>query len=409
MNNDNNDEIIDYDFLERDIISLCKEINCADLNCIETNEDVQLLTYYIDTIFKSANMNTKIGITRLMSKIGRICSKQLLNTYISDYINKKNYEQTILLSTKIQTILKTQDETKPYILILIESHGLDTQESLEPNNNVLMYNLSSVPGIYSNIFDDNEPLYLLEKIQNMVQSSTEPISFKEVTDNLSGISVNSNAYDIRTRYIRNINNSFIYPSEKIKQMQKYSKYSCRLTKPIKDKVYTFAKIYRPGIHVVYGNFLSSELMDYRGELINLITPDGLRKFNELFDKESFFSENIFKSGREASTIPPIMIDNRLSVKLSDIIKYFDEFGISNIGIIDLSCRNFSNQELLSDNNIIHKQMVVEEIPTRCPSNLFGGASQKGFKQRKQNNIKKKTNNNKKYKYKKQNKTIKINK
>lgn len=94
-----------------------------------------------------------------------------------------------------------------------------------------------------------------------------------------------------------------------------------------------------------------------------------------------------------------MIDNRLSVKLSDIIKYFDEFGISNIGIIDLSCRNFSNQSLLSDNNIIHKQMVVEDIPVKCPSNLFGGS-----RRRRKNN-----NKNKKYKYKKQNKTIKINK
>ena len=175
--------------------------------------------------------------------------------------------------------------------------------------------------------------------------------------------------------------------------QKYANYACRVTKPIKDKGYTFTGILNPGIYVIAGvnlNININEANEY-DRLINLLIPEDLMFFNELFGKDQDYGSDIFQNPfdefYQTYEFPKTIFNNQINLQLQNINTYFNDLGINNVGYIDFSCRGSTQ---MSENER-HLQMIIEEMgaSNKCGQfPVFGGVKHKNAKNKGKNKSKK---------------------
>jgi len=265
----------------------------------------------------------------------------------------------------------------PFITVLIISHGVDLPYKMpyNENTNMLMYNLSSVPNIVSKSFRDDDLETTLNYIMQILNNN--PSRYIDIVNNLS---------ELKETYISNIKN--IPVSNEIDFFaKKYADYACRVTKPIKNKALVFTNIINPGIYIVAGVNLNINITEEHDNIINLLIPEDLAYFNELFNKDSEYGNNIFHNPfdefYEEFGFPNIIFNNKKTILLSSITSYFNSLGINNVGYIDFSCRG---ENAMCD-IVRNKQMVLEEMGSsnKCGQfPVFGGKKRKSRKTKKNN-------------------------
>lgn len=353
----------------------------------KTNE----LKYYdvvvkmIEELFNSP-FKSQLYLTRLLelSQNRIICEKF---RYI---VTKTMFTKQLEIQEKYRTQFYNTNipNKKPFIVVLIIAHGIDLNNSL-PNNentNTLMFNLSSVPNIVSKSFNDDELETTMDKLTNIINN--KPNRYIDIVNSLT---------EFKKTYISNVKNIPIR-DELDFLAQKYSDYACRVTKPIKDKGLIFTNILNPGIYVIAGVDLNININNnnQHDNLINLLIPEDLMYFNELFGKEQDYGSNIFNNPfdeyYEEFGFPETFFNEQKGIQLSNINSYFNHLGIENVGYIDFSCRGTMGMCEV----VRHKQMVLEEMgaSNKCGQfPVFGGFSKGSNNKKKSKKNKSKKNKN----------------
>jgi len=370
------------------ISALCKIYN-------ETNyrEYGDLIAKMIDLLFNFPN-RLDLYLTQLLesSQNNKICKNF---NYI---LVKKMFTKQL----EIQENYKTQfyntniPNKKPFITVLIMGHGFDLTNLLpiNENTNTLMFNFSSVPNVVTKLFNDKLFETTMDYLTNIVNN--KPNKYIDIINNLT---------ELKETYISNVKNMADNNDKSDQLAKKYADYACRVTKPIKDKGYTFTGILNPGIYIIAGVDLNlkvdtNEANSYN-RLINLLIPEDLMFFNELFGKEQDYGANIFynpfNNFYQTHGFPITVINQNVYIQLQNINSYFNHLGIENVGYIDVSCRESIEKKPIN----IPRQMVIEEMgaSNKCGQfPVFGGFS-KGLNNKKKSKKNKSKKNNKNIKNK----------
>lgn len=355
-------------------------INTIKNTNIKSNIDIENLSNYIGNALNN-NFDYIVGKELLIKTIFTLENTEQ-NQIKKEILIYEIYKYTLNFQQQFTTQFYNTNNNNKFIILLISSHGKDIDRSLNvPNVNSLIFNLSSVPGVSSYIFDDNIVEHIINNVKNSISNNSKNLTFVSIANNLTTLK-KSYQENISNKYIQTI----LYPISTINQSQdlqladEYKQYSCRVTKPIKDKKYNFVSIFTPGIYVLGGaNCLENEMTT---PLLNLLVNNDLQELNKLFGEDPEFGEDIFQTNPDS--IPTTLYNPNSTILLSQILNYFKDLGIYNVGIIDLSCRS----GLTIDNITRNKQMVIEELGTCGNFLTFGGAKHKDAKNKGKNKSKK---------------------
>jgi hypothetical protein len=324
----------------------------------------------VEDLFNSSlKSKSYLGYLLKLANDNNICAS--FNSIIIKNMFKKQLEIQEKYRTRFYNT-NTNTNSKPFVTILIISHGIDLTQSMpyNDNTNTLMFNLSSVPNVVAFPFSDDELEVTLNYIMPILNN--KPSRYVDIVNNLTELKENYITY-VKTR--QDINDYDIIA-------KKYIDYACRVTKPIKDKELIFTNILNPGIYVVAGVNLNLNITEEHDNIINLLIPEDLAYFNELFNKDSEYGSEIFHNSfdefYETFGFPNTYINENKFILLSSITSYFNSLGINNVGYIDFSCRgNDSMCDIVRN-----KQMVLEEMGSsnKCGQfPVFGGKKRKSRK------------------------------
>lgn len=355
-------------------------INTIKNTNIKSNIDIENLSNYIGNALNN-NFDYIVGKELLIKTIFTLENTEQ-NQIKKQILVYEIYKYTLNFQQQFTTQFYNTNNNNKFIILLISSHGKDIDRSLNvPNVNSLIFNLSSVPGISSYIFNDNIVEQIIKNVNNSISNNSKNLTFVSIANNLTTLK-KSYQENISNKYIQTILDpiSTIEQSQDLQLADEYKQYSCRVTKPIKDKKYNFVSIFTPGIYVLGGaNCLENEMTT---PLLNLLVNNDLQELNKLFGEDPEFGEDIFQTNPDS--IPTTLYNPNSSLLLSQILNYFKDLGIYNVGIIDLSCRS----GLTIDNIKRNRQMVIEELGTCGNFSTFGGAKHKGVKNKGKNKSKK---------------------
>ncbi len=351
-------------------------INTIKNTNIKSNIDIENLSNYIGNALNN-NFDYTDGKEILVENIFSL-ENTPQNQIKKQILVYEIYKYTLNFQKRFRTQFYNTNNNNKFIILLISSHGKDIDRSLNvPNVNSLIFNLSSVPGISSFIFDDNMVEHLINNVNNSISNNSKNLTFVSIANNLTTLK-ESYQENISNKYIQTILDpiSTIEQSQDLQLADKYKQYSCRVTKPIKDKKYNFVSIFTPGIYVLGGaNCLENEIS---GNMLNLLVNNDLQELNKLFGEDPEFGQDIFQTNPDS--IPTTLYNPNSTILLSQILNYFKDLGIYNVGIIDLSCRS----GLTIDNITRNRQMVIEELGTCGNFPTFGGVKHKSKNKSKKN-------------------------
>ena len=365
-------------------------INTIKNTNIKSNIDIENLSNYIGNALNN-NFDYKNGKELLIKTIFSLENTQQ-NQIKKQILVYEIYKYTLNFQKRFTTQFYNTNNNNKFIILLISSHGKDIDKSLNvPNVNSLIFNLSSVPGVSSYIFDDNIVEQIINNVNNSISNNSKNSTFVSIANNLTTLK-KSYQENISNKYLQSILDpiSTIEQSQRLKLADEYKQYSCRVTKPIKDKEYKFVSIFTPGIYVLGGaNCLENEILENEipkneipKKMLNLLVNNDLQELNKLFGEELDFGQDIFQTNLDS--IPTTLYNPNSTILLSQILNYFKDLGIYNVGIIDLSCRS----GLTIDNIERNKQMVLEELGICGNFPTFGGVKHKGIKYKGKNKLKK---------------------
>lgn len=122
----------------------------------------------------------------------------------------------------------------------------------------------------------------------------------------------------------------------------------------------------PGIYVLA--VVNSSLENKTHRLFNLLIHDDMVDFNRLFNIPDMHGTEIFKNQVIEHLGVSNVITSDVDITLNDICRYFDGIGITNIGLLDYTCR-YKKDICETD---IQKQMIIDELGAHKKFRTFGG-------------------------------------
>ncbi len=339
---------------------------------------------FIDYFFSLRYNKNNTYASTFIDAIFRLCK----NKEMHEYVIQKIYETMLVTRQNYSSVFyKSNTQPAPYVILFIDGHAKELDEPIQNTTNLLSYNWAAAPGLISYPINDADNIYLLETFQNALRA--HPATFTEFIENIG---------TIKSKYISPPDNTLslnysaaltdMYHKEdntKLYELtEKYKNYAFSLIKPIKNKLYNFNQLLCPGIYVLA--VVNSQIENASYRLFNLLIHDDMVDFNRLFKMPDTHGIDIFKNEIIERLGVSTVITNDVDITLNDICTYFNSINITNIGVLDYTCRykkDFCETKM-------KKQMIIDELGAHKKFRTFGGEPSKTKKTGKKRREKKKT-------------------
>lgn len=138
----------------------------------------EFINYFFSLRFSHNNTYASIFIDAIF----RLCN----NKKVHEYVIQKIYETMLVTRQHFSCIFyKSAAHSIPYVIMFIDGHAKELDDSFNNNTHLLSYNWAAAPGLLSYPVNDADNRYLLETFQNALRA--HPATFTEFIESIETI------------------------------------------------------------------------------------------------------------------------------------------------------------------------------------------------------------------------------